>query len=133
MKKSAFSEIELREIARIQSTGVTRKSAIRKMKAAAKAKSKAKRKANRVAVPLSASRTKKAGKLATSKSALLPASVVAANRAEGRRLFKIAGSPSREEVIAVYGEAGPRLTWSQRKAAGVSAQEFQKALAKAKT
>jgi hypothetical protein len=129
MRKSAFSEIELREIARIQSSGVTRKTAIRKMKAAAKTERKDKRQTAKVAVPPGASRAKKTAKLAN-KTTRLPASVVAANRAEGRRLFKIAGCPTREQVVAIYGQRVPLMTWRQRKVAGVSAEEFQKALAK---
>jgi hypothetical protein len=39
-------------------------------------------------------------------------------RAEGLRLFKVAGRPTREQVILVYGERGPVMTWAQRAAAG---------------
>lgn len=50
-------------------------------------------------------------------------------RAEGLRLFKVAGRPTREQVILVYGERGPVMTWAQRAKAGVSARKFQTALA----
>lgn len=50
-------------------------------------------------------------------------------RAEGLRLFKVAGRPTQEQVILVYGERGPVMTWSQRAAAGVPASKFQAALA----
>ncbi len=50
-------------------------------------------------------------------------------RAEGLRLFKVAGRPTKEQVILVYGERGPVMTWAQRAAAGVSAAKFQAALA----
>ena len=49
-------------------------------------------------------------------------------RAEGLRLFKVAGRPTREQVILVYGERGPVMTWAQRAEAGVDAKHFQEAL-----
>ena len=49
-------------------------------------------------------------------------------RAEGLRLFKVAGRPTREQVILVYGERGPVMTWAQRAKAGVPAAKFQAAL-----
>jgi hypothetical protein len=51
------------------------------------------------------------------------------SRAEGIRLFKLAGRPTREQFILVLGERGPQMTWSQRAAAGVPANKFQAALA----
>ena len=53
------------------------------------------------------------------------------NRAEGIRLFKLAGRPTKEQFILVYGEAGPKMTWEQRAAVGVPAAKFQAALASA--
>jgi hypothetical protein len=50
-------------------------------------------------------------------------------RAEGMRLFKVAGRPTREQVILVYGERGPFMTWAERTKAGVPATKFQAALA----
>ena len=50
-------------------------------------------------------------------------------RAEGLRLFKVAGRPTREQVILVYGERGPKMTWTERAKAGVPAAKFQAALA----
>jgi hypothetical protein len=50
-------------------------------------------------------------------------------RSEGLRLFKVAGRPTREQVILVYGERGPVMTWAERAKAGVSARKFQVALA----
>ena len=49
-------------------------------------------------------------------------------RAEGLQLFTVAGRPTREQVILVYGERGPVMTWAQRAAAGVPAAKFQAAL-----
>lgn len=51
------------------------------------------------------------------------------SRAEGIRLFTIAGRPTREQFQLVYGDRGHLLTWSQRAAAGVPANKFQAALA----
>ncbi len=61
----------------------------------------------------------------------MPKSVVSQNRSEGIRLFKLAGRPTKEQFIAVYGPNGPRMTWDQRAAAGVPAKKFQTALASA--
>jgi len=51
------------------------------------------------------------------------------SRAEGIRLFKLAGRPTREQFILVFGERGPKMTWDERAKAGVSAKQFQAALA----
>jgi hypothetical protein len=59
----------------------------------------------------------------------LPKSVVSQNSSEGRRLFKFAGRPTKEQFRLVYGERGNLMTWNQRAAAGVPASKFQAALA----
>ena len=64
----------------------------------------------------------------TSKNTLAAAGV---NRSEGIRLFQLAGRPTKEQFIQVYGEQGPKMTWAQRAAAGVPAEKFQGALASA--
>jgi hypothetical protein len=51
------------------------------------------------------------------------------SRAEGIRLFALAGRPSKEDFIKVYGPKGPKMTWEQRAKAGVPAEKFQAALA----
>jgi hypothetical protein len=51
------------------------------------------------------------------------------SRAEGIRLFTLAGRPSKEDFIKVYGPKGFSMTWSQRAEAGVPAEKFQAALA----
>lgn len=51
------------------------------------------------------------------------------SRAEGIRLFTLAGRPSKEDFIKVYGPNGPKMTWEQRAEAGVPAEKFQAALA----
>jgi len=50
-------------------------------------------------------------------------------RAAGLKLFKVAGRPTKQDVILVYGKKGPVMTWAQRAAAGVPAAKFQAALA----
>jgi hypothetical protein len=51
------------------------------------------------------------------------------SRAEGIRLFTLAGRPSQQDFIKVYGPNGPKMTWEQRAKAGVPAEKFQAALA----
>jgi hypothetical protein len=51
------------------------------------------------------------------------------SRAEGIRLFALAGRPSKQDFIKVYGENGPKMTWEQRAKAGVPAEKFQAVLA----
>jgi hypothetical protein len=51
------------------------------------------------------------------------------SRADGIRLFTLAGRPSKQDFIKVYGEDGPKMTWEQRAKAGVPAEKFQAALA----
>lgn len=47
---------------------------------------------------------------------------------EGTRLFTVAGKPTKEQLVLVYGEKGPRMTWAQRAKAGVPAEGFLAAL-----
>ena len=113
MKKINWTPEQEAEINRIQrTTGMTRKSAIRKMRAAAKVQAKVRAQAVKTA-PKPQPPQKSAG----------------VNRAEGIRLFKVAGRPTKEQFILVYGERGPKMTWDQRAAAGVPASKFQAALA----
>ena len=70
----------------------------------------------------------KVRKVKVQKKAALQQTAIGKARAEGLRLFKLAGRPTREQVILVYGERGPVMTWAQRAAAGVSATKFQAAL-----
>jgi hypothetical protein len=45
-------------------------------------------------------------------------------RAEGLRLFKVAGRPTKEQVIHVFGKAGVAWTWvAQAKAVGMKSAE----------
>ncbi len=87
----------------------------RKVRLAVKARPKAKARKN----PRSA----------TTRTQPMPKSVVSQNRSEGLRLFKLAGRPTKEQFILVYGENGPKMTWDQRAAAGFPAKKFQAALA----
>ena len=50
-------------------------------------------------------------------------------REEGLRLFRLAGRPSKQDFIRVYGANGPKMTWTERPKAGVPAAKFQAALA----
>lgn len=70
----------------------------------------------------------KARKATAAKKTASQQSAVGKARAEGLRLFKVAGRPTREQVILVYGERGPVMTWDQRAKAGVPAKKFQAAL-----
>jgi hypothetical protein len=103
------------EINRVQkTTGATHKTNTRKVRAAAETKPKVKTQAAKTP-PKPQLQPKSAG----------------SNRAEGIRLFKLAGRPTKEQFVLVYGERGPRMTWEQRAAAGVPAAKFQAALASA--
>jgi len=46
------------------------------------------------------------------------------SRAEGIRLFQLAGRPSQQDFVKVYGPNGPKMTWEQRAKAGVPAEKF---------
>jgi hypothetical protein len=50
-------------------------------------------------------------------------------RTSGLRLFTAAGRPTKAQFVKVYGKKGPAMTWEQRAEAGVSAEQFQAALA----
>ena len=54
---------------------------------------------------------------------------VRASIAEGRRLYALAGRPSKADFIKVYGPMGPKMTWAQRAEVGVDAKHFQATLA----
>jgi hypothetical protein len=95
--------------------GANRKSSVRKVRAAAKTKARIKTK------PMKLVKTKM--------SAPVSGKSAGANRAEGILLFKLAGRPTREQFIRVYGERGPKMTWEERAKAGVPAKKFQAALA----
>jgi len=44
-------------------------------------------------------------------------------------LYKLAGKPTREQVILIYGKRGPVMTWAERAEAGVPAKKLQAAVA----
>jgi hypothetical protein len=71
----------------------------------------------------------KTRKAKTARSTVRPAVIKA--RVEGLRLFKVAGRPSKADVIKVYGPKRPWMTWARRAAAGVPAAKFQAALKEA--
>jgi len=75
---------------------------------------------------------KRGSAASTAKPQALKKSISAGkSRAEGIRLFALAGRPSKEDFVKVYGPAGPRMTWDLRAKAGVPAEKFQSALAAA--
>jgi hypothetical protein len=114
-KKKTRTRKENSDISRSMKTaGVTRKTASRKMRAAPKVKDKVKAQAAKPAAPKQQPMTK---------------SEIGSARSEGIRLFKLAGRPTKEQFIRVYGERGPKMTWEQRAAAGVPAEKFQATLA----
>ena len=96
-----------------KSTRVKGESAVRKVRVVGKTKAKAK--------PTKLVKTKSPARM-SAKSA-------GSSRAEGIRLFKLAGRPTKEQFVLVYGERGPKMTWDERAKAGVSAKQFQAALA----
>ena len=70
----------------------------------------------------------KAGKAKRTKQTSARQTSAGKARAEGMRLFKLAGRPTEEQFVLVYGERGPRMTWAERAKAGVPAKKFQAAL-----
>jgi hypothetical protein len=50
-------------------------------------------------------------------------------RAEGLRLFALAGRPTKQQLVLAYGKRGPLMTWGQRSAVGIPAEKFQAVLA----
>lgn len=75
------------------------------------------------------SKKSKAGKNAKPWVSSKGANAAGASRAEGIRLFQIAGRPSQQDFVKVYGPTGPKMTWAQRAEAGIPADKFQAALA----
>ncbi len=130
MKKSKqkFNEAELAAITSIQqTTGVSRKTAIKKLRKdpdhylvkntkAAVAPAPAKPEPTRIM------------KAATPKPASKPSTDAGKARSAGVQLFILAGRPSKADFVKVYGPKGPALTWDARAALGVDAANFQKAL-----
>jgi hypothetical protein len=158
-KKIAFTETEQSEINRIQQAfGISRKTAIRKMRSANKPNKKvtvakdfksaaANDKSETVAAPKKSKRPMFAhpslpaklhsvvsdfGLGKTRKKAAAPKKLTSkeagAARAAGMKLFALAGRPTKAQFIAVYGPNGAKMTWDQRAAAGVPAKKFQEAL-----
>ena len=114
-KKKTRTRKDKSEISRSKKTeGATRKTASGKMRAAARVKDKVKA---------------QAAKPDTAKQQLMTKNEIGSARSEGIRLFKVAGRPTKEQFILVYGERGPKMTWEQRAAAGVPAEKFQAAVA----
>jgi hypothetical protein len=58
-----------------------------------------------------------------------PKNVAAANRSEGLRSYIAARRPTKQDFITVYGKRGHLMTWTERAKAGITAENFQQALA----
>jgi len=77
----------------------------------------------------SARKNTKAAKLSKPQAPKKSAKGAGKSRAEGIRLFNLAGRPTKQQFQQVYGERGHLLTWKMRAKAGVPAEKFQAALA----
>jgi hypothetical protein len=110
MAKSKFTEVELEQIRGIQERlGCSRKTAVKKFK-----QSQAATKAD---VKKAAANDKSEASLA---STMMPVERGKA-RAEGLRLYKLAGRPTKKDFIAVFGPKGVAWTWEARaKAVGLA-------------
>src|SRR5438552_9927668 len=121
MKRTDFTAQQENEIARIQEeTGMSRKSAIRKLQRRARLAAK------QVKGPKAAKPVVKSE----------PATEAGKARAEGLRLYKLSRRPKKSDFIHVYGKAGVLWTWERRaQAVGLpsaeeAAEKFQAMLAK---
>jgi hypothetical protein len=134
MAKSKFSVEEQNEIKRImREERVTRKTAIRHLfpKKAAVAPAKDFKSAVANDKAETNSEPKHRAKAPKAEAVKLPPEQVSANRKKGLRLFTLAGRPTKAQFIKVYSKRGHLMTWDQRAAAGIPAEKFQAALAKA--
>jgi hypothetical protein len=120
MAKSKFTQEEVNAV--MEQRGVNRKSALKFLN----------RTVNKKAAPAVArvpevtpARKSRKAKTVVEKA---PQTEAGKARSAGVQLFILAGRPTKQQFIAVYGETGPRLTWDQRAALGVDAAHFQKAL-----
>lgn len=115
--KTKYTESQLEQISKLQSQyGITRKSAIRRFE-------KQSKEAARAAKRTAATDVKK---LAANDKAEAPAprTEAGAARSEGIRLFKLAGKPSKQDFIHVFGKPGVAWTWVARaKAVGLNSAE----------
>src|SRR2546426_8413819 len=124
MKKTHYTAQQENEIALIQEeTGMSRKSAIRKLQRRARLAAK------------EAAKKVKAPKVVKPKSEA-PKTEAGSARAIGIALYKMAGRPSKKDFLHVYGDMGAKWTWEARaKAVGLpsaeaAAEKFQAMLAK---
>jgi hypothetical protein len=143
--KSQFTAAELAEITAIQEkSNITRKAAVKKFQksgrkivltaAATPAVDVKSRAANDDTNKSEASTAAAAAAPAKATAPKPPAPSTSAGdaRKEGIRLFQLAGKPTKQDFIHVYGEMGAKWTWVARaKAVGLStaeeaAKQFQK-------
>ncbi len=128
MKKSQFTNEQINEV--MEQRGINRKSALKFFNREHAFPSRRPR-AGMAAVALA-----KDVKLAAAndKPEAAPAPAMTSEergkaQAEGLRLYKLAGRPTKAQFIKVYGKRGHLMTWDQRAEAGVPAAKFQAALA----
>ena len=119
--KSQFTNEQVNEV--MAQRSCTRKAALRWLKRNVNKKAAA-AKDVKMAAANDRPEPTKAAKVAASK----PTTDAGKARSVGVQNFILAGRPTKDQFIAVYGESGPRLTWDQRAALGVDAAHFQKAL-----
>jgi hypothetical protein len=133
--KTKYTEVEQKQIKEYQEkSGVSRKTAIRHL-----FKTNAPRMAKVVDVKSAAANDKPESTPAPVKEGnkLLSPTERGAARAEGLRLYKLAGRPKKTEFVRVFGKRGPLMTWEQRAAAvelssaEEVAEKFQSLLKKA--
>jgi hypothetical protein len=128
MKKSVFTDVQINEV--MKSRGINRKSALKFLNREHALPSRRPRAGMAVVAP--AKDVKLAA--ANDKPEAAPAQTMTPEergkaRAEGLRLFTLAGRPKKSDFIKVYGKRGHLMTWDQRADAGVPAAKFQAALA----
>jgi len=122
--KSKFTQEEVNAV--MEARGISRKSALKLLNKDAKS-----RKTKSAAAPAVDVKQK----AANDKPEATPASTMTPEergkaRAEGLRLFTLAGRPKKSDFIKVYGKRGHLMTWTQRAEAGIPAEKFQAALKK---
>jgi hypothetical protein len=134
--KTRFTEAQLEQISKIQERdNITRKAAVKKYSRLLKANQVHDFKAA-AANDDTPTRPVVRRKPKTAKKVAAPATAAGSARAEGLRLYKLAGRPKKNDFVHVYGKPGVAATWERRAAmvgldsAEKAAAQFQKMLAK---
>jgi len=134
--KSQFTNDQITDV--MKSRGITRKSAVRFLSRDRKTGGTKAAVAPALDVKMAAANDKpEAAKVAKAAPKLLTPEQRGAARAEGLRLFVLAGKPKKQDFVKVFGKKGPAWTWEARaKAVGLDSAEgcaakFQSLLKKA--